>query len=358
MKTIHDYLKEYGKYTFFDKEFNEVDNVILSLLSYIDFFNIVPTYGNGSITLKKASMEFYKKYDKKDIDKNILAVREASYLLKELAETKRFKDLELLNYDYQITFDMQFGALCIKLPDKTMYVSFEGTDSYVSGWEEDFMLVYKFPIRAQEVAINYLNQVVGLFGPKVYVGGHSKGGNLALVSSMFCKHRVFRKIKHVYSNDGPGLRLKEFESNRYRRVSYKFSHIVPNDSFIGLLLRNDDNFTVVKSTKKKFMQHNAMTWIVEDDHFKKSEEGLSEFSKKIRKTLLSWLDKFDDKRREDFVRALFSILKKSEITDLNDIKEAKISNMLKVLKEMKNISKDNRTILTDALKDLYSEWKN
>ena len=60
MKTISDYLKDYGKYTFLEKEFNEVDNVILSMLSYIDFYGIVPMIDCGSITLKEASNLFYK----------------------------------------------------------------------------------------------------------------------------------------------------------------------------------------------------------------------------------------------------------------------------------------------------------
>ena len=97
MRSIHDYLKEYGKYTFLEKEFNEVDNVILSELSYIDFSGIVPMIDGGSIKLKDASRLFYERYDKKEIKKNILSVREAEFLLKEIADSNRFKNLELLN---------------------------------------------------------------------------------------------------------------------------------------------------------------------------------------------------------------------------------------------------------------------
>ena len=356
MKTIYDYIDEYGKYTLLEKEFNEVDNVIFSMLSYNDFFNIVPGIGQGSITLKEAGNIFFKKRDIKKIEKNILAIREAAKLLEKIKDTNRYKDLILLNYEYQITFDIQFGALCIKLPNKTMYVSFEGTDNYLSGWEEDFLMSYKFPVPAQKSAIKYLNKAVKLFGPKVYVGGHSKGGNLALVSSMFCKRLKFRKIKWVYSNDGPGLRRKELKSKRYERVKNKFSHIVPCESFIGMLFESYDNYIVVNSKNKKYLQHNGMSWGVDGDKLERAE--LSEFSKRFHKAIVNWLEKENNHRKEEFIRVFFSIFKQAEITDLNEIRKVKISNMIKILKSMKNISRENRILLMTTLTDFYTEWKN
>ena len=355
MKTIYNYLKEYGKYTFLEEEFNEVDNVILSLLSYVDFYNIVPSIDCGSVTIKEASDVFYKKHSKKDIDKNIISVRDACYLLKELANTNRFKDLKLFNYEYQVSFDSQFGALCVKLPNKMVYVSYEGTDSNISGWEEDFMLSYKFPVKSHKLAIEYLNMITPLFGPKMYVGGHSKGGNLALVASMYCKGRVFRKIKHIYSNDGPGLRKEELESFKYKKVSHKFTHIVPEESFIGMLYNSYDTFKVIKSNKKSLFQHNAINWVVEGNHFKKGK--LCPSSIRIRQAMMRWLDKLDNERKEEFTKVLFSILKKAEVNDLVEIKKSMIPNMLKILKEMKNISRENKDLLTTTLKDLYAEWK-
>ena len=356
VKTIYDYVEEYGKYTLLEKEFNEVDNVIFSMLSYNDWFNIVPEIGQGTITLKEAAEIFFKKRNLKSIEKSILAIKEGTNLLKKIYNTKRYKDLILLNYEYQITFDIQFGALCIKLPDHTMYVSFEGTDNFLSGWEEDFLMSYQFPVPAQREAIKYLNKVVKFFGPRVYVGGHSKGGNLALVSSMYCRGSVFRKINWIYSNDGPGLRKKELESRRYDRVINKFSHIVPNESFIGMLFCSYDDYVVIKSAKKKYIQHNCMNWLVDGNRFQRAE--LSEFSKRFHKAITSWLDKQDDAKKEEFIRIFFSIFKQVEITDLNDIIKAKITNMMKILKGMKNISKENRVLLTSTLKEFYHEWKN
>ena len=47
---IFGYIKKYGKFSFTMEPFNEVDNVILSCISYVDFLNIV---SKGSFVKKK-----------------------------------------------------------------------------------------------------------------------------------------------------------------------------------------------------------------------------------------------------------------------------------------------------------------
>ena len=355
MKTIKDYIKENGKYTFLEKEFNEIDNAILSLLSYVNFTDIVPGIKQGKITLKEASDLYHQKYTQKEIDNNMTSVRNARHLLKDLANAERFKDLLLYNYVYEVTFDMQFGALCILLPNKTLFISYEGTDNYISGWKEDCMFTYMFPTNAQIEAVNYINKVVGLFSPKVYIGGHSKGGHLAIVASMYAKKIVRHKIKCIFNNDGPGLRKTEFSTKHYKKISAKLKTFVPKSSVIGMLLNHDNNYIVIDSKNKTFMQHDATSWIVEDDHFKRCE--LSEFSKKIEKGVLNWLDKMDDKKKEKFVSSLFSILKKAEVHDLNEFKKTKINSVIKVLKETKNLDKETRNMMVSCFKNLYDEIK-
>lgn len=353
METIYDYLKEYGKYSFLEEKFNEVDNVILSLISYIDLYGIVPSYKRGKITIKDASELFYKKYTKKEVDDNILAVRSASHMLGELAKTKRYQDLLLYNYEYKVTFDMQFGALCVLLPDKSVYVSYEGTDGYISGWKEDCMFSYKFPTDAQKEAVYYLDSVIGLFTHKVYVGGHSKGGNLAIIASMYCNPIIRHKIKAIYNNDGPGLRNKEFNSNYYKKISSKVYTYVPKESFIGMILNHQDTYIVVDSKNKKFFQHDAFSWLIQKNQFKRVE--LSDFSKKVEKGLNSWLDKLDDASREKFFNALFSILKKAEINELSEFKKAKFISIVKLITQTKNLDKETKNMIIMCFKNLLSE---
>lgn len=174
MKTLDIYLEKYGEYTFLEEEFNEVDAMILSLLSYVDLLKIVSNTKKEKITIKEALELFSSKYTKKEVNQNILSVRNASHLLEKVGKTARFQNLYLYHYCYEVTLDMQFGAMCILLPTKEVYVSYEGTDNYISGWKEDFMFSYMFPTSAQKWAINYLNKVTGIFGPNIYVGGTFK----------------------------------------------------------------------------------------------------------------------------------------------------------------------------------------
>ena len=355
METIQNYLNEYGKYTFLEKEFNEVDNVILSLLSYTNFKGIVPGIRLGKVTLKEASDKFFARYSKKEIDNNMISVRNANYLLKDLANTNRYKDLLLYNYKYKVTHDMQFGALCIMLPDKKVYISYEGTDSYVSGWEEDFMLTYMFPTNAQKEAVKYLNKVIGLLSPKIYVGGHSKGGNLAMVAAMYVRPIVRHKIINVFNNDGPGLRKREFESKEFERIKPKLITYVPKYCLVGMLLRHTNQYIVVDSKNKNILQHDATSWLVEGNKFKRDE--ISDFSKRVEKGVITWLEKLDDKKREHFVTSVFSILEKAGITDLMEIKESKLTSILKIIKEAKNLDKETKDMLVTGFKDLYNEIK-
>lgn len=355
MGTIKDYLKKYGEYTFLEKGFTEVDNVVLSLLSYINFTSIVPGMKKGKITLKEASDKFYKLYNKKELQNNMISIRNASNLLKDIASTKRFGDLLLFNYVNEVTFDTQFGALCILLPTKKLYISFEGTDSSITGWKEDFMLTYMFPTEAQKKAVEYVNKVVGIFSPKVYVGGHSKGGNLALVASMYAKLIAKRKIKYVFNNDGPGLRETEYNSTEYQKLLPKLRTFIPEACIVGLLLNHDTNYMVVGSKNKGPLQHDATSWLVEDDRFKRGE--ISEFSKKVEKGLINWLAKMDDKQREKVVNSLFGILKKAEIDDLRQFRTAKLNSVVKIVKETKNLDKETRDMLIACFKDLLGELK-
>ncbi len=355
MKTIYDYLKQYGDHTFLEKEFNEIDSVILSLISYVDFYGIVPDFYEGKIPLKEASKIFFTKNSEKEIEQNIFSVKRAIHLLQKLENTKRFGDLLLYNYEYKVTFDMQFGALCILLPNHSMYVSFEGTDQHISGWEEDCMFAYQFPTKAQKEAIIYLNKAVGIFSPKCYVGGHSKGGNLAIVSAMYCKKRVRRKIKAIYNNDGPGLRKNEFMSKEYQKILPKLKTFVPKESFIGMLLNHDTNYHVVDSKSKKFLQHDAMSWIVEDDHFKVAK--ISGFSKKVEKGMANWLTKMNDQDLEKFFDAFFTVLKKAEITDLSEFKKAKLNTTVKIIKEMKSMNKETKETILSCFKSIIEEMK-
>ena len=343
MAGINTYIKEYGDKTFNEEKFNEIDNVILSSVVYLNFDGIVPK-NKKSISLCEAGNIFLYKYNYFDVSKLGIAQKVSYKILKQIVNTKRYKDIQMYNYKYIWDTDTQFGAVCFKVKKKFIYVAFEGTDNLLSGWKEDFQMAYEFPVPSQKLAVKYLNENIKLFDKNIIVGGHSKGGNLALVSSMYCKNRINKKIKRIYSNDGPGLKKEQIESENYSKVRDRLIHLVPNYSYVGVLLRND-KFTVIKTNRKDFMAHAVSSWQVNKNEF--IRENLSSISDSFRKSLLKWLDEHDLNQREKMISTVFKTLEESGIKNLNDFFNLK--NAITVIRNINNIDEETKNLVISLI---------
>lgn len=343
MAGINTYIKEYGDKTFNEEKFNEIDNVILSSVVYLNFDGIVPK-NKKSISLCEAGNIFLYKYNYFDVSKLGIAQKVSYKILKQIVNTKRYKDIQMYNYKYIWDTDTQFGAVCFKVKKKFIYVAFEGTDNLLSGWKEDFQMAYEFPVPSQKLAVKYLNENIKLFDKNIIVGGHSKGGNLALVSSMYCKNRINKKIKQIYSNDGPGLKKEQIESENYSKIRDRLIHLVPNYSYVGVLLRND-KFTVIKTNRKDFMAHAVSSWQVNKNEF--IRENLSSISDNFRKSLLKWLDEHDLNQREKMISTVFKTLEESGIKNLNDFFNLK--NAITVIRNVNNIDEETKNLVISLI---------
>ena len=343
MQGILGYLKKYGDVSFQEKEFNVIDSMILSCLVYIDFSDLIK---NKKDKLGFVLRNFLNVYRCKELIRSKFFSRNILKLAKELVNLKRFKDVIVYNYEYKLTDEEQFGALSYKLEDGTVFVGFLGTDDYLVGWKEDFDMFHKFPVPAHKDAIKYLNKTIGIFDKKVIVGGHSKGGNLALVSSMFANFFVRLKIKKVINLDGPGLRYREINSKRYQRTQDKYVHIVPNYSVFGLLLRHSDDYLVIKSNSVAFESHSPFSWIVDDDKLRFSE--LSDFSRKLDESLNIWLNEHDDATRKYIIDCVFDAIKKSGVIKISDF--FSIKKFISLIKEVKGLDVGTKNLIMDLFK--------
>ena len=341
---VIDYISYYGKHTFEEKAFNEVDNVIFSMLSYVDYNGIVPKNKN-EITIEEAHRLFKQKdYDDKNI---MLSIKQAIKVLESASGSNRFRNITMSNYMYIGNEESQFSAVTFKITKDLYYISFEGTDALLSGWEEDCKMAYKFPVAAHVLAKEYLNKVFTLRRGKVIVGGHSKGGNLALVASMYCNRFVRKKIINVYSNDGQGLRETQLNSKQYSLIKDRYIHIIPNYSIVGLLLRHDDNYIVVKSDRKGFYAHDAFSWQVSYDHLEK--ELLSRFSKVFDDGFSKWLDNYDDEQRRKFVNEVFKLFYENGFETVTEVR-SKLKNITTVVKSSKTMDPVVKEMFKELIK--------
>ena len=336
---VYDYIDYYGIYTFEEKKFNEVDGTIFAFLSYADFTGIFDNAKKHTINeIGNMHLGIHK-----EKDRNIVAVKEANKLIRYIKDVKRYKDCIVSNYVHISTKDLQFGAIIIEYMKKHLYVSFEGTDQLFSSWKESFILGCEFPTKSHKLAIKYLNRHLTFTNKKVIVGGHSKGGNLALVASMYANFFVRRKIKFIYSGDGPGLLDKEFNSKRYQKVKDKYLHIMPNYSFVGLLLCTGNN-KVVKCKKKSLFAHDSLLWEVKDNHFVETE--LSTMSTEIQKTLKEWFYKYSTKEKRELVENVMQVFEDAGVDSLLDIK-MNASKIFTIISKSKNIKGKNKKMLND-----------
>lgn len=340
MENIFNYVEKYGDISFSEKKFNDIDNLVFALFNYLDFTKTDINRGNR--TIETIGYEYLNANTYKDISKIGVPQRDAYKLLKILVLKERYKNIVLADYIYIVDHEKQFSAVTFKIDRHLSYICFEGTDQIISGWKEDGEMACRFPIPSHIEAVKYVDRNVRLFGPKVIIGGHSKGGNLALVAGMYMKKYKKFKVQKIYSNDGPGLRKREFESREYKKIKKKYIHIVPDYCIIGVLLRNDI-YTVVKSSRDDILSHSITTWAVEDDYL--VPHVLSEKSKNFEKGMLDWLDRHDDVERMRIIKAFFKVFEDAQIEDT--VNMVKIKNIFKIIHNLNNIDKETKELMKD-----------
>jgi hypothetical protein len=356
MKNVISYVEKYGDKTFKEKSIGEIDYAILSILSYINYDGILFS-DKTKVTLGEALNKFFNKYTDKELSTHGLGLKDSYKIAKSLMNTNRFKDLDLYNYIYVTDDKIQFSAMFIDISDKETFISIEGTDDEVVGWKEDFQMSYQFPIPSQKKCVEYLNKNISVFTEKKYVvGGHSKGGNLALVGCMYLPFIKNHKIKEIYSFDGPGLGDKQIRSHRYLTVKDKYNLVIPNYSIVGILLNNKVERKIVSSYRKGIYAHSVINWRVTDDKFFEAEE-LSPFSKYLESTVIRWVHSYNLKTRRKFVEDLFDIFDRCNIKTLYKIHAKDLKEISTVAREAKNISPETKKLLKDFIKMLLDTVK-
>ena len=345
MGNIFNYITKYGNKTLSELEFNEIDAAILSMIPYVDFVGILDDSGietTMSVALEKFLMlKDLRKYGKTGIfNKDIIR------LCKSIKDTLRYRNILLKNYVYIVTHEEQFGALTLIMPNKQKIIAFEGTDHNMVGWEEDFAMFYKFPVPADIDAVKYVKSNIKLFDKNVIVLGHSKGGHLSMSASAFAPWYIRMKISSVYNFDGPGFRLKEVSSRKYKSMEKKLEYLIPHYSLFGVLLRHNKPAKVVKGTRKDIMAHSVFNWEIKGTSF--VQETLSSLSRNLSRSTIMWLELHDDFEREHIVRDVFDYIKNAKITYLGDV--TKLRNIITLIRSIDELDDDTKMWLKHFLK--------
>lgn len=345
MADIFDYLERRGKTSLAELPFHEVDGVVLARYAYIPFELVE---GEG-LTLRQAAGRFGVV---PDLTEQLLMDADER-LLNILGESDRFGDMTLLAYENELDEDTQtqFAAITIKLEPGLYYVCFRGTDNTLVGWKEDFNMTFVCPVPAQTLAASYFQRLADRLEGRFILGGHSKGGNLAVYAAACAGPETQNRIEAVYNYDGPGFQDVIIRTEGYRNVCGRVRTFVPQTSIFGMMLGHEEAYTIVHSGQLGPFQHDVYSWEIEGDCFTHLE-AVTESSRRIDFALKQWIHGMNSREREQFADAVYTAILSTHAHTLNELTGDWFRNAKQVLKSLKNLDSASRKLVTGAMRAL------
>lgn len=353
MDDIFDYLDWRGDLPFSVSPFNEVDNYIVAKIGCCNFDGIVPE--DAQAVPIGAALDAYFDAVGGDARFGVLCSAKLTPLLRRLPATPRFRDLTLSGFVRRALPERteQFSALTVSLPDGTHYVSYRGTDDTLYAWKEDCMMALLRAVPAQRDAADYLAWAASAYDGPLRVGGHSKGGNLAVYAAANAPAAVQARIGVIYNNDGPGFDAAFLDSPGYRAVRERIQTYLPQYSIVGTLLEQDTNCTIVRSARFGVAAHDGFNWGVRGTAFLRCDD-LSRSSRAFDATMERVLGQMDMDERREFIETLFRILTATGAVTLTDINERRLRKALSIARGMakeKTVSRFVAEVIEQMVKE-------
>jgi hypothetical protein len=355
MGNLFEYLKWRGDLEFSRSSLNPVDFVIFSQLSYLPFDGIVPPPGVKEGISLHLAMSKLQENIQSSAGKESLGFDEDPDFIKALCSSNRFRNCHLLGFINQIdeNIGFQISAICIHTDDGCCSVVFRGTDASLVGWKESFNMCFREVIPAQTEAVKYLEKMAPLLKGNIRMGGHSKGGNLAIYAAAYCEKKIQKRITEIFSFDAPGFCENVIASKGFTAIKDRINFFVPQDSVIGMLFEHGRNYNVIKSSETGLLQHSLYSWEVTHNnmvHVDKVTSG----SRYIDKTLRDWINGLANEDREKIIETLYTILSASDIKSIHDLERSFFPSMGKILKFIGNIDERTKKLLNKTFIEFFN----
>ena len=350
MQNIIDYVENtFSKFE--ETPFGPVDSLVLSQFSYIRFSKILSGFSSEREILKIG--ELLQSEHFQDMFYGIRDVERNRRLLYALAASPRFRSIKVGYYvdEFDKKQEKQFAAMTFFIGENQAYIAFRGTDATFIGWKEDFNMAFISPVPAQEEAVAYLEAVGKQYKGNLLLGGHSKGGNLAVYAAIHCTSDLQDRIQQIFSHDGPGFKDKVFDSEGYKKVSEKIQRTLPQSSLIGMLMEHQGNYQVVGSNRFGLMQHDPFSWNIEEGSFCILSH-ISANAQFANKTLSEWLQNCSIEKRETFIDALFSVVASSDATTFAEFNAEWQKNLPVMVSRAMALDSETRGVVLQMLRSL------
>lgn len=349
MPNVQDHAEEFGMKSLSQRPFDEIDGLILTQVVYMPMEGLLD---HGECATLLELWDFLnQRYPEGFTDP---FQRKRFELLGVCAKQPRYTAFEIHHYENNIDDEreMQFGVCSFDLPDGQTYIAYRGTDWSLTGWKEDLNMSF-MTVPSQHEAVEYAHHIAEKNDNALMMGGHSKGGNLAVFAGARVNSETRERIRRVYSYDGPGVDEETLNSEEYELLSERIESYLPQSSVVGMLLSHHPVYSVVRSKSLGILQHDAMTWQVQDGAFVKLKD-LDLRGRLTDETLHAWLKGMDMDSRRLFVDTLYRVLAAAQVETLDGLVKDWQESSLRILEALREIEPETRKSVRRMLGSLFS----
>lgn len=355
MRNMFDYLLEHGNDDFKTLPFNEIDAAILCQLSYLNLEILIPRLEDKKEDYLFIDLNHDELLD--PLTDQVFAPNDNKKLIKDVCNSKRFHDLKMNYLEYNTCFEAkeQFYGVTFII-DNVAYITYRGTDMTLVGWREDFDMAYMKEVPAQKKSLQYLNDVAKLIDYPLGIQGHSKGGNLAIYSSMYIDKKIKDRIINIYDFDGPGFNEHIYDLDEYKEIEHKVLRRIADKTVVGLLMYHTDKYELVKTSGVSILRHLLFNWHVNKGGTFRRANKLDFNSQVISSTVISYFAVSEADERRDFVNKLFYLLEENPKLTLFDVKNNLKGYTKSISRRYREMTKEDKVLFKNYIDKLMKAY--
>lgn len=355
MANLIDYVAWRGDIPFSVDPFNDVDALVLCQISYLDAGGLLSAGFREARTLSEFADAFRSAKDfQRRSDTGAMINKLSVQLLFDAGTSKRFGRMKVCGYRTRLDTqkEEQFSAVTYLTGDKYAFTAFRGTDDTIVGWKEDFNMGVLETVPAQTDAVKYLTDAMKHIHAKFRIGGHSKGGNLAVYAGAEAEPRLKNRIVQIYNNDGPGFRDETIATPEFQSVIPKLHSFYPQFSIVGMLFSHAGAYSVVESEQTGIMQHDPFSWHLTRSGFV-TLPGFDAGSERFHKTFNTWFKELPDDQRAKFVETLFKVLQATDARTNSELESNWLRSSAKIISALAKLDSESRGNVIETMQLLF-----
>lgn len=355
-----DYLDWRGDLSFEVSPFNEVDALILSQIIYLDFSGVIPEYPKNSVSFSEAVNRFkaLNDYEDRKIVPGFTDDRTCE-LFEKCGNTERFKNVLLSGYKcvFNEEIEEQYASAFFSLDKKTHCLVFRGTDDSFLGWKEDGNISFMQQIASHKTALDIFSLAQKYYSGQFILCGHSKGGNVALNTALYCTDKARKRIAGIYDFDGPGFKKEVYEKAAFKSIENKLHAYYPQFSIVGMIFEHPANYEIVHSSGFAIGQHDLISWQVKGNQLV-NDKAFTDESNLFYVSFNEWASTLSEEERKNFIQSFFDILYSSGAKSNTELEKNLIPASAKMLAAFSKLEKDKREYMLHVIHVLIHVFKN